>query len=486
MRTDEYAALDALALAKAVAQREVSVAEVAAAAFDLMRATNPRYNYLSSETAAALNDGAPPDVAHLADGAFRGVPFLVKEGGGLAGHLAFSACRMSQGVRSSSDALFVTLGRRAGLFVAGTSNVPEFCSSGSTEPLMHGPARNPWNARLSTGGSSGGSAAAVVIGAVPVAHGSDGGGSIRIPSALCGAFGLMPTQWRTPSAAGGYGFPIEFTRQHVISRTVRDSAALLDCLGSPRFAGKLGAAGDGYLAALERPLRRLRVAFTVDNPSGGTIDPEARKAVQAVARVLGDLGHDVAETSPAYDWLPFSRDFIGNWYVFILHAISSLEAMTGKRAGPDLIEPGQLAAAAFARTLRPEDVAAQLFTIYTQAQAFSRFFIDFDILVTPTCVGPAPPLGRVTEGTFMDNPDEWVSHYVGELAPHLSIVNAAGQPAMSIPTHVTPDGLPVGVHLVGRHDDELTLLQIARAMEQALPWRSRGPAEVASATLASA
>lgn len=473
MHLDEYRALDAVGLSGLLRKGDVSSDEVVEVACSYLSRANREYNFLSSETADALASGRPA-AAFGTEGPLSGVPFLMKEGGGLKGHASVSACRMARDLKSAEDGLLAKLARRAGLAILGTTNVPEFCSAGTTEPLIHGPAKNPWNTSRSTGGSSGGSAAAVALGAVPIAHGSDGGGSIRIPSHCCGVFGLMPTQLRTPMAANGYGFPIEFTRQHVITRSVRDSAAMLDVLARRDFSlPSEGGNPHSFLARMATSPRRLKIAFTAGNPSGERVDAECAEAVGSVARRLADLGHDVFESAPRYDWQPFTQAFIGNWHLFILHAIDTLEATTGLKASEELIEPTQLEAREVARRFTPFDIAAQLHKVYAAAEDFSAFFLDVDVLLTPTCVTPAIALGKRRQEGFMHDPEKWTYENVGAFAPHLIIVNAAGQPAMSVPTHVTREGMPVGVQAIARHNEEATLLQLAAALETALPWGER-------------
>jgi len=473
MHMDEYRALDAVALGDLLRRGDVSAGEVIDVARESMRRANGEYNFLSTETADAMTS-AGPEVEFSKEGPFAGVPFLMKEGGGLKGHASVSACRMAKDLKSADDGLFARLARRAGLAILGTTNVPEFCSAGTTEPLVHGPVKNPWNTGRSAGGSSGGSAAAVAVGAVPIAHGSDGGGSIRIPSHCCGVFGLMPTQVRTPIAANGYGFPIEFTRQHVITRSVRDSAAMLDVLARRDFSVLSGSGNpESFLARMGSTPRRLKIAFTAGNPSGEPVDAECSVAVRSVARCLADLGHEVVESAPRYDWQPFTQAFIANWYLFILHAIDTLEEMTGVTACEELIEPTQLEAREVARRLTPLDIAAQLRKVYSTAEDFAAFFLDLDILLTPTCVTPAVRLGKRRQDGFMKDPEKWTYENVGAFAPHLIIVNASGQPAMSMPTHATREGLPIGVQAIARHNDEATLLQLAAVLEAAFPWCER-------------
>jgi amidase len=473
MQLDEYRTLDAVALSDLLRRGDVSAGEVIDVAREALRRGNGRYNFLSTGTANAIVS-TRAEVELDEDGPFAGVPFLMKEGGGLKGHASISACRMAKDLKSSDDGLFAKLARRAGLSILGTTNVPEFCSAGTTEPLIHGPVKNPWNTGRSAGGSSGGSAAAVAVGAVPIAHGSDGGGSIRIPSHCCGVFGLMPTQVCTPIAANGYGFPIEFTRQHVISRTVRDSAAMLDVLARRDFSTPSANRNpESFLARMAATPRRLKIAFTTGNPSGEPVDPECAETIGAVAMCLADLGHAVVEAVPRYDWQPFTQAFIANWYLFIMHAIDVLEAKTGLKASEELIEPTQLEAREVARRLSPFDIAAQLHKIYAAAEDFSSFFLDVDVLLTPTCVTPAIPLGKRRQDGFAKDPVKWTYENVGAFAPHLIIVNASGQPAMSVPTHITRDGLPVGVQVIARHNDEATLLQLAAVLEAEFPWRER-------------
>lgn len=473
MRASEYLEFDAVGLRELISSGDVSVNEVTETADSFLAKTNPEFNFLSSESAAALASGNR-ERASIEPGPLSGVPFLMKEGSGVRGYAAVAACRMAQDLKSGDDGLFARLVRRAGLAILGTTNVPEFYSSGTTEPALHGAAINPWDKGRSAGGSSGGSAAAVALGAVPMAHGSDGGGSIRIPSHCCGVFGLVPTQARTPYAANSFGAPIEFTRQHVITRSVRDSAVMLEILARRDFSTPFGNENpESIHSRIARTPRRLRIAFTVDNPSGESVDPECAAAVASIAGYLSDCGHEVIETAPQYDWLPFTQAFMKNWFIFNLHAIHSIEKAIGSQASGDMIERAQLDAAAFAQRFAPIDIATNLHSIYSAAEQFSGFFLDVDVLLTPTCVIPAFHLGEVNRTGFAEDSEKWTNANIGALSPHLIIVNASGQPAISVPTHVTHEGLPVGVQAIARHNDETTLLQLATILESAFPWSPR-------------
>lgn len=306
-----------------------------------------------------------------------------------------------------------------------------------------------------------------------MAHGSDGGGSIRTPSHCCGVFGFVPTQGRAPIAANGYGFPVEFVRQHVITRSVRDSAVMLDVIARRDFSPTTSCAADSFYNRIDNSPKILKIAFTINNPSGLPVSNDCVEAVLSVARCLEGFGHNLIDASPMYNWAPFVQSFVSNWHLFIAHAIDILETRTGLQATEEFIEAAQLEASERVRQTGPLDIASHLHTIYSAAEDFSAFFTDIDILLTPTSVKLASELGARRAGSFNENPEKWVFENIGTSTPHLMIVNASGQPAMSVPTHFSSEGLPVGVQLIARHNDEVTLLQIATILETAFPWRKR-------------
>jgi amidase len=375
----------------------------------------------------------------------------------------------------------------------GTCNAPEFGLLAHTEPVLHGPARNPWNPDHTPGGSSGGSAAAVAARIVPAAHGNDGGGSIRIPSSACGLFGLKPTRGRIslgPSVGEAW---MGFVTEGVLTRSVRDSAALLDVLSGP-------AAGDPYAAPAQRrpfaaelgvPPGRLRVAFTDRSLFGHGTDPECSAAVQDSARLLATLGHEVDEAHP-----PVRREELVMAYLHVVAASTAADVAlaarrTGRRPGADTLEAETLALAAAGDTLSSADLVSAIETIHAAARDVARFFERYDLLVTPTMARPP-----VRVGSLQPKPWERIALRIAAATRSRALIrrlfaqvgdrsfdatgftmpfNQTGQPAMSVPLHFSGSGLPIGTQVVGRFGEEATLFRVASQLEAARPWADRMP-----------
>jgi amidase len=491
MRLPEYDRLDAVALATLVARREVTASELLEAALERADARNPRINAIVArydDDARARAGGA------LAAGPVSGVPFLLKD------HLAAwkgrpltSSSRLLQSFVPDFDAEVVRRFHGAGLVTFGQTNTPELGILGTTEPALRGPTRNPWDPTRSSGGSSGGAAAAVAARIVPAAHGSDGGGSIRIPASACGVFGLKPTRGRI-SHAPSLGESWSGLDTHgVITRSVRDAAVLLDLLAGP-------VPGDPYaLPAPPRPFGGevgappgpLRVAFTKDSLFGRATDPECAAAVGGAARLLEALGHRVVEDRPT-----FPRDALVRAYLVVVAAGTASEVadaarLTGVRPGPENLEPETWALVAAGRILSAEDLALAVLEMHRASRTLAAFFERHDLLVTSTTALPAQPLGAVASSRLERAAMRLVAgvrsralieRLLGEIGGrsfdatgNTMLFNQSGQPAMSVPLHVAANGSPVGVQIVARHGDEATLFRVAAQLEEARPWADRAP-----------
>lgn len=470
----EFAADDGLALAGRVARKEVSARELADAALAAIEKVNPQINAvlqrLPEEAAKTIAAGVP-------DGPFAGVPFLIKE---VVLHAAGVASRAGAWIAAESayptDTELMARFRKAGFVTVGTTQTPEWGFNATTEPVRFGPARSPWDLNHSTGGSSGGSAAAVAAGIVPIAHANDGGGSIRIPAACCGVFGMKPTRMRTPSGPDNgdllWGLAVEFA----VSRSVRDSAALLDVIsapdpGAPHFPPH-GAMS--FTEALQRPRKGLKIAFSAKTPSGVPVDADCIEAVNDAAALCAALGHTVVEAAPVLDWEPYLEATLRMWNSFLAYAIDQTAAATGVPVGPETTELASLACWKDGRSLTASDMLAGLGVLNGVSRDFARFFGDYDVLLTPMLTKPPLPIGVLNQNAPMKDATQW-GRQIFDYAAFTSQFNATGQPAMSVPLHWNKAGLPIGVQFAGRFGDEATLFGLAGELEAARPWMGRRP-----------
>jgi Asp-tRNA(Asn)/Glu-tRNA(Gln) amidotransferase A subunit family amidase len=410
-------------------------------------------------------------VAATGDGPFAGVPFVVKQlMADCAGTPTTVGSRFfaTQPV-AAADSAAVARMRRAGLVIVGRSNTSEFGLAPTTEPAFGGATVSPWGKALSPGGSSGGSAAVVAARALPMAHATDGGGSIRIPAALCGLFGLKPSRGRISLA------PIGETlagagAQLCVSLSVRDSAALLDALagGEPGDPYAAPAAGS-FLAATQRPPGRLRVAMMRRPVGGPSLDPELVAAVEATERLLEELGHVVEEAAPDYDAAAHGAAF---GTVMSANTWTNIQVRAnGRVPGPDDLEPVTRLTAEAGRAVTAHDYIRAVQTFHRTGRALGAFFERFDILLSPTIARVSLPLGEVR----MDGTLEAFQEQLAPMVAFTSVCNATGVPAMSMPLAWSAGGLPIGLHFVARYGAEETLLSLAAQLEQARPWRDRRP-----------
>jgi Asp-tRNA(Asn)/Glu-tRNA(Gln) amidotransferase A subunit family amidase len=466
----EYDSADALSLAALVRRGEVKASELLDVAIARVEALNPRLNAvvhtMYDEARQAIDAGLPA-------GAFTGVPFLIKDlNAHVTGAPTTNGSRFFADYIPDHDAELVARYRRAGLLIFGKTNTPELGLNASTEPQLFGPTRNPWEPGHSAGGSSGGAAAAVASGMLPLAHASDGGGSIRIPASACGLFGLKPTRARNsygPDVGEGWA---GMSTAHAVSRSVRDSAALLDASSGP-------APGDPYWAPpparsfLEETSAepgRLRIAMTLRPDADVPVDPDCVAAVEAAARLCESLGHIVETASPAYD-----AEAGGPARVSVIGAntaasVDDRARALGREPREDDLEPATAGLAALGRAVTGPQYAMATRTIHRITREIAPFFGTYDVLLTPTTSAPTPRLG------VLDTMDP--SAMGAELTRYIAFTalwNATGQPAMSVPLHWNADGLPVGVQFVGRFGDEATLLRLAAQLERAAPWAARRP-----------
>jgi amidase len=471
---DEYAALDGSALAELIRRRDVSAAEVRDVALAAIERFNPSLNAVLE----VLRDASARDVATLTpDAPFAGVPFLIKE---LVLHAAAAPCRMGSrlaaGVSFPTDTELMGRFRRAGLVTIGTTQTPEFGYCGTTEPIVFGPAHNPWKLGHSPGGSSGGSAAAVGARIVPIAHANDGGGSIRIPASSNGLVGLKPTRDRTPTGPDAsdplFGHAIEFA----VTRSVRDTAALLDAVAGPDIGAPalLAPVQGSFLEQSRRPPRRLRIACMTQSPFGAALHPECAASMQHARALLTDLGHDVVDATLTADWELFTKHVHVIWCVGTASSIALVARATGRSISLDTLEAATLACYEDGARMSGFDVVDALAYFNGVSRSVGRYFEDIDVLLSPVAAQPPPKHGVIDQNAAGIDGITWTRRTF-EWFPFTPLFNATGQPAISLPLYWSRDGLPMGSQFVGRFGDEATLLKLARQLEQAAPWAERRP-----------
>lgn len=470
---DELARLDAVGQAELVRRGEVTPVELVEAAIDRIERVDPLLNAVVIREFERALDAAR---GGLPAGPFTGVPFLLKD---LA--VEWEGVRFTEGsaflrdnVSRHDQELTVRL-RRAGLILLGKTNTPEFGMLPTCEPTLFGATRNPWDTSRTTGGSSGGSAAAVASGMVPMAYGNDAGGSIRFPASCCGLFGLKPTRARVPLGPE-YGDVFSgLAVEHALTRSVRDSALLLDATAGPDL-------GDPYWAPPpERPFAdevgagpgRLRVAFTARTPTGQTVHPDCVAAVHDAAALCADLGHEVVERDlPGLDErVGAALDVMyGAAVAWILgYWVRKLE----REPGPDEIEPLTRTAWEQGRRISAGDYLLAIQDLQAFSRTVARFFTGVDVWLTPTLSEPPVPLGEIV--STPEEPLQASERAASFMAFPAWIANVTGNPAMSVPLYWNAVGLPIGVHFLGRFGDEATLLRLASQLEEARPWSRRVP-----------
>jgi amidase len=469
---DEFAFLDATAQADLVRRKQVKPIELVDAAIERIERLNPSINAVVTPMYDIAREAAS---GPLPDGLFAGVPFLLKDlSAAYAGVRLTSGSAFLKDYVPGYDSELVARYKRAGLVAVGKTNTPEFGLVPTTESALLGPARNPWDTERTTGGSSGGSAAAVAAGLVAAAPGGAGGGAIRLPASCCGVVGLKPTRGRIPLGPEVGDVLNGLAVQHVLTRSVRDCAALLDATSGPDL-------GDPYWATPpERPFLhevgadagRLRIAFTTQSPTGTPIHPDCVAAVKEAAALCEELGHEVVEASPPINGPMLTQMFTIVWASGAALSVDGMALLTRRTPAQDQFEPLTWALAQMGRANSAPTYLTAVALFQMMSRHIARFMVDHDVWLTPTVAEPPVPLG-----TFDSPPGDPMKGFTraGEFVPFTPICNVTGQPAISLPLHWNPEGLPVGTHFVGRFGDEATLFRLSAQLEQARPWAGRRP-----------
>ncbi|MGH9444260.1 MAG: amidase [Terriglobia bacterium] len=469
------ARLDGLAQAELVRRKDLKPIELIDAAIARIERLNPKLNAVVTPLFEEARSTAKED-GKLPDGPFRGVPFLLKDLlAAYAGVPLTSGCAFLRDYVPDHDSELVARLKRAGLIVLGKTNTPELGIAPTTEPTLFGATRNPWDTGRTTGGSSGGSCAAVASGMVPMAHANDGGGSIRIPASCCGVFGLKPTRARITlgpdlgEALGG------LVVEHAVTRSVRDSAALLDATAGP-------APGDPYWAAPPaRPFLEevganpghLRIAYWTSSLTGSAVHPDCVRAAEDAAKLCSALGHEVTEDFPAVDGEAFYRAFMTVWAVGCATAIDGWALITCRKPPEDQFEPLTWSLYQAGSRISASDYARSRTALQAMARQIAHFMLAYDVALTPTLGQPPLPLGSLSCPPL--DPAE-AGQRMAAFAPFTPPLNVTGQPAMSVPLYWNGENLPIGAQFIGRYGDEACLFRLAAQLESARPWANRWPA----------
>ncbi|MGE3876243.1 MAG: amidase [Parvibaculaceae bacterium] len=474
MKIDEYAKQDAVALASLVERREVSPEELLEAALAAVQRVNGDVNCVL----ALLEDRARDTVkAGLPKGPLAGVPFLIKECMLLMEGAPYRlGCRLLEGYASPNDTELMIRFRNAGLVTFGTTSTPETAYSPTTEPVMFGPCRNPWNLAHTAGGSSGGAAAAVAAGIVPVAHANDGGGSIRIPAACCGVVGLKPTRHRVPQGPN-YGELLQgLSCELVVSRSVRDMAVVLDAVhgADPGAKNVIAPPLRPYREEIRQAPRKLRIALMDQSFSGTRVDAELVAAVREVGKACEALGHEVAPARLAIDWERFFHATHVVWTANVAAIVDGLGAATGRAVSEDILEAATWACYQEGKRWKATDLIAALDDFNLISRDVGRFFLSCDLLLTPTLARLPLKLGELDQNRAGITARDW-TFGVFDWCNFTPLFNTTGQPAISLPLAMSSSGLPIGIQFVGHMNDEASLLRIAAELEKAMPWQDRRP-----------
>ncbi|MHB8894373.1 MAG: amidase [Candidatus Geothermincolia bacterium] len=469
---DETAWMDATSQADLVRNGEVQPVELVDAAIERAGKVNPELNALVTpmfDIAREAARGPAPE------GPFKGVPFLLKDlFASYAGVPMTYASRFMEDFVPDHDSVLVERYKAAGLIVIGKTNASELGILPASEPALFGPCHNPWDTSLSTGGSSGGSSAAVAAGIAPMAHANDAGGSIRIPSSCCGIFGLRPTRARISMGPDIGDVMSGLVVEHAVTRSVRDSAALLDATCGP-------AAGDPYYPP--PPVRpyaeevrldagRLRIGYTFKSPTPANVHEDCIKAVASAAKLCESLGHDVEEITINLDAGAVTQAFMGVYLAGAAWTISALSRLSGKAPEADRFEPLTWAMNLAGSQLSAPDYLLAVTALQGMSRAVISLFSPYDAILTPTITEPPYPLG-----SFDGPPDNPMMGLIraADFVPFTAIANFTGLPAMSVPLYWNEAGLPIGTMFMGRYADEATLFRLAAQLEAARPWEGRKP-----------
>ncbi|MBM7662165.1 amidase [Bacillus mesophilus] len=458
--------LDATDLATLINKKEVSSEEIVQSTIERIERINPKVNAVNSKLYEAGLEASKSD---RITGPFAGVPFLMKDLEFYEGTSYSAGSRYLKDFTAPVDSEYSSKIRNAGLITIGKTNTCEFGLLPTTEPTLHGPTRNPWSLEHTAGGSSGGAAAAVAFGMVPMAHASDGGGSIRIPASCCGLFGLKVSRGRNPKYPDTIGLSVN----HCVSRSVRDSARLLDwtCGSGPGYPFDVPRPENSFESEVSKNPRKLRIAMMTSGFNGSSIHDDSKNAVLDAAALCESLGHEVELASPSIHVEQYNHAFSILWPTSLAQGISSLSKLIGRLPSEDELEPYTWEVVKRGNAITGVEYLSALAYLQQVTREMTQFFSNYDLLLTATLA--EPPL-KIGELSYQGNREQYVNR-LNEWVPYTPLANTTGMPAMSVPLFWNNDGLPIGVHFMAPLGDEATLLQLAGQLEQARPWKNRIP-----------
>ena len=466
---EQYRSFDAVGLAEAIRCKDLHPREVLDAALDRLRAVNPQVNAITY-----LDESAVADARQMpAAGPLGGVPYFIKDlHAPVLGMPLTHGSRLFATQQMDFDSETVVRLRKSGVRILGRTASAELGMSPSTETALTGATRNPWDLTRTAGGSSGGAGAAVAAGILPATHATDSGGSIRIPAACNGLVGLKPTRGLLPTGPHRGDASHGLSHEHAVTRSVRDCAALLDATagpdaGAPYFTQK---PAQDYLKLIERPPRRLKIAYTTQTYRNQPVHPECEAAVLETVRHLEALGHHVEPGVPGFDVSALGAATGVLLLTGLAAQVRAREAILGRAAREDELEPVTWEAVRRAQSISGMDYASQFHVINHEVRRIGKFFQSVDVLITPTLASPPVPLGTLSTQTLSL---EEFRLAASAFSSFTGIFNATGQPAISLPLHWTPEGLPVGVQFAGKFGEDATLLQLAAEIERSRPWFHR-------------
>lgn len=492
MAFKEYGTYDATGLAQLIKKKKVSYKEVMSEAIARIKKINPILNAVITP----MYDTAESVIQTPPTGYFAGVPFLIKD---LL--TAYKGIRMASGCRAYTnyipqfDSEIVKRYKQSGVTILGKTNTPEFGLVAYTEPKAFGPTRNPWNTALTPGGSSGGSAAAVASGMVPFAGGGDGGGSIRIPSAYCGLFGLKPTRGRVPTGPEHGQIWQGAAVEHVLTRSVRDSAAMLDILqgSDPGAPYIIEPPVMPYTKEIQKPPGKLKIAVSIESPIGTEVHPECKHAALEAAKLCEQLGHNVEFDQPRIDGIALAKSYLMLYFGEVAADIETIGKTLGRKPKMSDVEIQTWTLGLLGRTYSAGDFVLSVREWNKAARAMGIFFTKYDVYLTPTTAQPPAPIGFLSPKPI-EMLASWVMNILGTgrlltlsgivdklavksltHAPFTQLANLAGIPAMSVPLHWGTDGLPYGVQCMSSFGSEALLFRLAAQLEKSRPWFNKQP-----------
>ncbi|MEM1150621.1 MAG: amidase [Pseudomonadota bacterium] len=471
---ENYADYDALGLAALVARKEVSPSELLDAAVQRAEAAQATLNCFS----AMFPDAAKMQIsAGLENGPFAGLPFATKDLGAAVENQPLTNGSVAwKGNVASQDSVLTQRFKAAGFAIFGQTTSPEWGLTTSTESTLFGQTRNPWNTSRTSGGSSGGASAAVAAGVIPVAHASDGGGSIRIPAACTGLFGMKPSRGRTPMGPATTEGWNGQSCHGVVSRSVRDSAAALDAIHGPEVGSRYVAPPPSgtFLSALDADPQPLKIALWMQAPNGTRPSEEAMNGLNATGRLLEDLGHTVVEAGPKLDGEALGKSLMMTVSAAMAMVMDAREAEIGRALNSDEMESVTARFREFGNSIPMVELMRANQASIQAGIDFDRFMVDnsVDLVLTPTLSREPDPLGVLSLNP--ENVDAY-GEAVTTFAPWCALFNQIGAPAMSVPLHWSSNDLPIGMMFGARCGQERDLFALAGQLERAKPWADRRP-----------